>query len=62
MVYTSVCFQPAVNYPVGFAPRNITAADFDNDGGLDLATIKSQHEFLFAPYCRPWPWQQSQQA
>ena len=30
-------FQPAVNYPVGYEPLSIVAADFTGDGHLDLA-------------------------
>jgi hypothetical protein len=32
---------PAVSYPVGTAPQAIVAADFNNDGRLDLATANA---------------------
>ncbi len=34
-------FAPAVNYPVGDFPRDVTRADFDGDGDDDLAVANS---------------------
>ncbi len=31
-------FSPAVTYPVGISPQNVIAADFNNDGRLDVVT------------------------
>jgi hypothetical protein len=31
-------FSPAIDFPVGIAPQAVVAADFNNDGRLDLAT------------------------
>lgn len=33
-----ICFSSAVNYAAGTSPRDITSADFNGDGHLDLAT------------------------
>src|SRR5688572_30131795 len=34
-----MAFAPAVNYPVDPAPQAMVAADFNNDGRPDLATV-----------------------
>ena len=39
-------FSPAVDYSVGTGPSAIVAADFDNDGRLDLATANSGSDMV----------------
>jgi hypothetical protein len=34
-----LCFNPPVNYPVGWAPSSVLAADLDEDGDADLVVV-----------------------
>src|SRR5687768_13559691 len=40
-------FAPAVNYAVGMEPQAVVAADFNNDGRLDLATGNASFDNVF---------------
>jgi hypothetical protein len=39
-----VCFNNAVNYPVGDGPLSVTSADFNSDGNIDLAIANTNDQ------------------